>query len=824
MYSMTRRDLLQTAAAATASQPLAAAQIGKAAAALPGKSERERLLLDFGWRFHLGHANDQAKDFDYGGNNQVAETFAKAGGFPPVCTTGFDDSSWERVDLPHDWAVNLPFVNAQPLVAHGCKPLGRSYPETSIGWYRRVFDIPSGDLGRRIAVEFDGVFRNSLVVFNGHYMGESMSGYAPFRYDLTDYANYGSRNVLVVRADATLNEGWFYEGAGIYRHVWLTKTSPVHVAQWGTFVRTQVRQGTATALIATEIDNETGAERSCQVVSSIVDGTRKVVATVRSNPAAVPAWSRRAVEQRVAVPNAALWSVDDPNLYQLRTAVETGGQVVDRYETPFGIRSIRFDAGRGFFLNGKPLKIKGVCNHQDHGGLGSALPDRVHAFRIGKLKEMGCNGWRASHNHPAAELIDACDRLGMVFLDETRMMGSNPEGLSQLERLIRRDRNHPSVVMWVLGNEELEQNTERGVRIVATMRELAHRLDPTRPVTVAQNRNLGVGVTRSVDVQGINYREEQIDGFHKNFPKMAAIGTETASTQSTRGVYEHDAERGYVGAFETIYRGPGTAQDWWRVYAERAFLSGAFAWTGFDYRGEPTPYAWPCISSHFGILDTCGFPKDNFYYYSAWWGNKPVLYALPHWNWPGREGREMPVWVHSNLDRVELFVNGQSQGSQNVTPNSRLEWKVKYAPGTLEARGFKGGAQVLTFQRETTGPAAKLALRPDRRRISADGEDVSMVAVEVQDQQGRLVPIANNEVTFQLSGAGKLIGVCNGNPSSHEPDKADKRTAFNGLCMAIVQAGKQAGEIRIEASSPGLQGAVATVTCQAAKARPAVES
>jgi beta-galactosidase len=831
MGHWTRRDLLRSGVAASASaagQTRASGGTTAAGdAAVPPSSkensERERLLLDFGWRFHLGHAWDQAKDFDFGGNARSAQTFAKAGNFLPVCNAAFDDGAWEKVDLPHDWAVGLPFVDAPPLVAHGSKPLGRAYPETSIGWYRRVFDIPAGDLGRHLSLEFDGVFRNALVVFNGHYMGESMSGYAPFHYDVTDYVNYGSRNVLVVRADATLNEGWFYEGAGIYRHVWLTKTSLVHVAQCGTFVRSQTRPGAAAVLITTEIDNDTGAERPCQVESTIVDAQGNAVARARSLPAPVPAGGRRAVEQRVTVANPALWSVDAPNLYRLQTVVETDGHAVDRYETPFGIRSFRFDPDQGFFLNDQPLKVKGTCNHQDHGGVGAAMPDRLQYFRLEKLKEMGSNGVRASHNPPTPELLDACDRIGMLVVDETRMMAATPEGFSQLERLIRRDRNHPSVFLWCLGNEEVEQATERGARIVATMRRLAKRLDPTRPVTVAQNRDFGKGVSLSVDVQGCNYREEQIDGFHKNFPKQPMIGTETGSIVSTRGAYETDRGKGYVGAFDSkIYRWPGAAQDWWKVYAERTFLSGAFAWTGFDYRGEPTPYGWPCISSHFGLLDMCGFPKDNFYYHQAWWSGKPVLYVLPHWNWPGREGQQIEIWVHSNQERVELFLNGQSQGAQNVTPDTRLVWKVKYAPGTLEARGFKGGKQVLAFQRETTGPAAKVALKPDRGQIDANSEDLSMVAVEIQDRQGRVVPVANNEVVFKVSGAGRLIGVCNGNPSSHEPDKADRRTAFNGLCMAIVQAGRQAGEIRVEATSPGLEGASAAIACQTATPRPAV--
>ncbi len=507
--------------------------------------------------------------------------------------------------------------------------------------------------------------------------------------------------------------------------------------------------------------------------------------------------------------------------------MEIEGAAVDTYETEFGIRTVRFDADQGFFLNGKPVKIKGTCNHQDHAGVGAALPDRIQYYRIERLKQMGSNGYRSSHNLPTPELLDACDRLGMLVMDETRMMSSNPEGLSELERLIRRDRNHPSVVIWSLGNEEPEQGSDRGMRIVSTMKRLARRLDPTRVVTVAQNGGWGKGISGVVDVFGCNYHDKDVDGYHRDHPQQPMMGSETASTVSTRGIYANDKVKGYVSAYDVNYPPwATTAENWWSIYDARPFLAGGFAWTGFDYRGEPTPYGWPCINSHFGIMDVCGFPKDNFYYYKAWWtetpGVKPVLHLFPHWNWAGKEGQEIEVWCHSNLERVELFLNGKSVGSQNVTRDKHLMWKVPYAPGVLEARGFKGTAQVMSVKRETTGPAAGVVLRPDRKQISADGEDVSMVTVEVVDAQGRVVPIADNEVAFRVTGSGKLIGVGNGDPSSHESDKAEKRRAFNGLCMAIVQASKTAGDLVAEASSPGLRGASVTIGCRAASVRAAI--
>ncbi|MGH9455315.1 MAG: beta-galactosidase GalA, partial [Terriglobia bacterium] len=639
---------------------------------------------------------------------------------------------------------------------------------TSIGWYRRVFDIPQSDVGKRLSIEFDGVFRDSMVALNGNFLGGNLSGYAPFRYDITDHANYGGKNVLVVRVDATEYEGWFYEGAGIYRHVWLVKTGPVHVPQWGTFVTSKVEGGAATLTISTEVSNEAGGDAACQVVSTVLDGAGRVVATDRSAAVPIPGWKRRATQQQINLARPALWSIEEPNLYSLVTTIEVAGAVVDRYETPFGVRTILFDPDKGFLLNGKPVKIKGTCNHQDHAGVGSALPDRLQYYRIARLKEMGSNGYRTSHNPPTPELLDACDRLGMVVLDETRMFSSVPEALSQLSRLVRRDRNHPSVVFWSTGNEEPEQSTERGARMCATMKRLAWRLDPTRSITQAMNDGWGQGISAVLDVQGFNYHHApQIDAFHQKFPKQPTTGTEVGSTVSTRGIYVNDKEKGYVSAYDVNYPPwATTAEEWWQTYDRRQFLSGGFVWTGFDYRGEPTPYGWPCINSHFGLMDTCGFPKDNYYYYQAWWSGKPVLHLFPHWNWAGKEGQEIEVWCHSNLESVELLLNGKSLGSQKMNRDSHLAWKVKYAPGVLEARGYRGGELALTDKRQTTGEPAKIVLRPDREEIAADGEDVSVIEVHVVDAQGRLVPVAENEITFQISGNGKIIGVGNGNPTS----------------------------------------------------------
>jgi beta-galactosidase len=455
--------------------------------------------------------------------------------------------------------------------------------------------------------------------------------------------------------------------------------------------------------------------------------------------------------------------------------------------------------------------------------VGEAIPDRIQEYRLERLKWMGSNACRTSHNPPTPEFLDACDRMGMLVMDETRMMSSNPEGLSELERLIKRDRNHPSVFIWSLANEEPEQGNTRGARIVATMKRLQRRLDPSRLCTTAMNNGYGgVGVSTVVDVQGFNYNDGQIDAYHHAHPQQPMIGTETASSLATRGIYANDAARGYMSAYDTEKPAWGnTAEEWWSFYDEREFLAGGFAWTGFDYRGETTPYKWPCISSHFGILDTCGSAKDTAYYYKTWWGAEPVLHLLPHWNWAGKEGQEIEVWTYCNQESVELFLNGASLGSQAVKKNGHLAWKVKYAPGTLEARASKGGRVVLSDKRETAGPAAKIIAAADRTKIAADGQDLTVINVTVVDAQGRPVPMADNMVTFAVNGPGTVIGVGNGDPSCHEPDKASQRSAFNGLCMAIVQSKRgEAGAVTITVASAGLDGATVVVNSAQAALKP----
>ena len=508
------------------------------------------------------------------------------------------------------------------------------------------------------------------------------------------------------------------------------------------------------------------------------------------------------------------------------TEVESGGAITDRYETRFGIRSLRFDPEKGFFLNGQPVKVKGTCNHQDHAGVGVALPDALQHFRVRKLREMGCNAIRTSHNPPTPELLDACDELGMLVLDETRMLSSNPDGLAQFENMIRRDRNRPSVFLWSMGNEEMVSTTDVGLRILTAMKRLARKLDGSRPVTIPpppMGDFMGKGGLSVSDVMGYNYADPVAEAYHKANPGVPVLGTENVSAVSTRGIYAVDRAKGFVSSYDPYTTtGRASARGWWQFVSARPWVAGGFVWTGFDYRGEPSPYQWPNISSQYGVIDTCGFPKDTFFYYQAWWTAEPVLHVFPHWNWPGLEGREIAVWVYSNLDKVELFLNGKSLGAKEMPRDQHLAWTVRYEPGAIEARGYRNGQQVLAARRETTGPPARLDIRPDRQEIAADGEDVAVFAVQVQDTQGRVVPVAGNPVTFRVTGPGKVIGVGNGDPTSHEPDTGSLRKAFSGLCMALVQSSKSPGRVTVEASSPGLQPAEATIVCNTTKLRPSV--
>ena len=726
---------------------------------------REHLSLDANWRFHLGDDWPDALHLENSGT-----------GSGPA-SERFSDTYWRVVNVPHDWAVELPFDWAAD-GSHGFKALGLKYPTNSIAWYRRTFELSKQDEGKRIWLTFDGVFRDATVWVNGWCVRHHEGGYYPFREDITDVVHVGGRNIIAVRVDATKVEGWFYEDAGIYRHVWLDKTAPVSIAPDGIFVQSKFEKNIpqASPEIAVEVrllntlTNTAEATVNCELISPEGKSLKKLSSSER-----MPRLSQRVAKFGARLSSPVLWSPESPKLYKLVTTVSLANKLVDQNETAFGIRTVGFDKDKGFLLNGKPYRIQGTCNHQDHAGVGAAIPDALQEFRVKKLMEFGCNAIRTSHNPPTPELLEVCDRLGMLVMDESRLMGSDSGNMKMWDDQIRRDRNHPSVAFWCIANEQFAvQDTPQAANVARTMQDYVKQLDPLRPVTYASPEdNVFRGINSVIEVRGWNYHlGPHVDQYHAEHPNQPNIGTEQASVVGTRGIYTNDRPHGYVAAYDIVWPGwTTTAESWWSFFAARPWLSGAFVWTGFDYRGESTPYWWPCINSHFDILDTCGFPKDVFYYYQSWWTTNTVLHLLPHWNWPGREGQEILVQAFSNCKQVELFLNGASLGKQTMKPNSKLSWQVKYAPGTLSAKGYDADGKVTTETKvETTGDAARVQLTPDRKSINADTEDVAVFTVSAVDAQGRLVPVAQNHIHFDVRGAGKIIGVGNRDPSCHEPD------------------------------------------------------
>ena len=727
---------------------------------------REHLSLDSNWRFHLGDQWPDAMHLDKAGTGTGAasERFAS-------------DVTWRTVNLPHDWAVELPFDRAAD-GSHGFKTLGPGFDKTSIAWYRREFQLPAEDRNRRIWLTFDGVFRDATVWVNGWLVRRHEGGYSPFREDITDVVQFGESNVIAVRVNATKFEGWFYEGAGIYRHVWLDKTEPLAIAPDGIFVYstfpTSVPAEKAELHVEVSLLNSLTDTSTATVNGQIISPDGKSV-TKFNAPIDVPVQSQATVKLKSEIVSPVLWTPESPSLYTLVTSVSVGNKVVDRQETPIGVRSIGFDPARGFLLNGKQYEIHGTCNHQDHAGVGSAIPDALQAFRVKKLKEFGCNAIRTAHNPPTPQLLDACDRLGMLVMDESRLLGSDSENLRKWTELINRDRNHACVAIWSIANEEFRvQDTPQAASIALSMQNCAKRLDPARPVTyAAPEGNVFRGINSVIEVRGWNYHYgPDMDAYHAEHPNQPNVGTEQASVVGTRGIYANDWAAGRVSSYDIVWPGwEATAESWWSYFADRPWLSGGFAWTGFDYRGEPTPCTWPCINSHFGILDTCGFPKDSFYYYQSWWTDHPVLHLTPHWNWPDRQGQEIRVEAQSNCKAVELFLNDASMGKQEMKPHSKLVWQVKYAAGRLTAKGFDSAGRVIAETLvQSTGAPAQLQLTPDRQAINADGEDVAVFTAAALDAQGRVVPLAQNKINFALVGPGRIIGVGNGDPTCHEPD------------------------------------------------------
>ena len=803
---------------------------------VPASAQRETVSLDRGWKFAFGNAADPAKDFgcgtEYFNYLTKANSIHNAGPY----SMKFDDSGWKHVDVPHDFVVDLPYA-AEASHSHGYKTVGWKYPETSVGWYRRAFRIDSIDRGKHFELLFEGIFRDSRVWVNGFYCGGEPSGYLSKSYDITDYLNFGGENIVCVRADATLEEGWFYEGGGIYRHVWLTKTDKLHIAQDGLAVTASFRgQGErrynrAIVTVKPDVWNASHDAAKFMMRYAILNAEGDTVASnMHDNSAASTQKIRLAPMQKkhkavgfnFVVDKPKLWSPDTPYLYTMVAQVVRDGKTVDEKREKFGIREVVFDKDRGLILNGKPLKIKGVNMHQDHAGVGAAIPDALQAYRIRRLKSLGCNAYRSSHNPMSPAMLDVCDSLGMLVIDETRLAGINANETSALRRMIERDRNHPSVILWSAGNEEwgIEWD-KKGERIAATMRDYCHLYDPSRPMTFATSG--GPTVEVPVDVAGYNYiMQNPIDEHRRNYPDRRCYGSEETTGCGTRGVYFPDAEGRWMPAlnrvmdqrdstFNQIERG-------WRFYAERPWAAGCFFWTGFDYRGEPNPMKFPATGSQFGILDYCGFAKDEAEYLRAWWTDDTVLHILPHWNLAGHEGEEVSVWAYSNCDEVELFCNGKSLGRQTMPRYGHLEWTAVYRPGRLKAVGYKAGRRVCQTVVATAGAPAQIRAAADRTLLAADGADVAVVDITLHDRRGTLVPDANVPLTLSVEGNACILGVGNGNPAMQAAEQPAERQAkvfsvetFNGCAQVILKTTDQPGDITLTVAADGCRTATVTM-------------
>lgn len=783
--------------------------------ALAATDTREVLSLDQGWRFNLGDIPMPViKGHSDSYNN------AKAGKAWGAAAQDYDASGWRELDLPHDWAVEGPFDENENL--------SQGYRARGIGWYRRQFKVDAADRGKHLELQFDGVATHCTVWFNGTIVARNWCGYTSFYVDITPMVQYGDTlNTIVVRVDANPMEGWWYEGAGIYRHTWLVKRDPVHVITDGVYANpVRDENGAWTLPVEVTLENSGRDVANSEVTVTLIDSSGKQVAQAKA-AANVAALAQSVAKISIPVVKPELWSVEKPVLYSVRTVVSVGGKPSDEVTTTCGFRTIRFDADKGFFLNDKPVVLKGVCNHQDHAGVGVAVPDSLWEFRLRKLKEMGVNAYRCSHNPPAKEFLDACDRMGILVMDENRNFNTSDEYVRQLEWLVRRDRNHPSVILWSVFNEEPMQGTEQGMEMVRRLNAVVKRLDTTRPVTAAQSGGqlAPVNVSQAVDVVGFNYQIGAYDKFHQLNPKMPTTSSEDTSAVMTRGEFVTDKSRNILGSYDTEHPSWGALhRTAWKAIATRPFLAGGFVWTGFDYRGEPTPFKWPSVSSFFGCLDTCGFPKTAFYLRQAWWiEGRPILTLVPHWNWAGKEGKPVKVMAIGNCDAVELSLNGKSLGEKPGDKFEMVSWDVPYAPGKLEAIGKKNGKVVSNFSVETTGEPVALRLTPDRSALAGDGWDAMPVTIEAVDARGRHVPTANLPVEFEVSGPGANIGHGNGDPNSHEPEKGNQRRLFNGYAQIIIQSQRNgAGEIVLRATSAGLKDAEVKIPVNPAAPIPAV--
>ena len=774
---------------------------------------------------------------------------------------GFDDSGWNVVNVPHDWAIKGPFDRNNDLQITMISENGETRPDEQPGrtgglphpgrgWYRKTFPVSPASSGKRFFIEFDGVMANSKVYLNGMLLGSWPYGYSSFCFDLTDHILMGAENVLAVSADVQQNASRWYPGGGIYRHVRLVEADSVHIAHWGSSITTpDVSQRTASVVIRTEILNHNARSTGVELETSILDSSGSEISVTTSTKTIKEAAT---IEQVFVISDPLLWDTASPNLYTAVSHVRVKGHVVDTYKTSFGIRDIRFDADEGFFLNDRPLKLQGVCMHHDLGPMGTAVNRRAIERQCEIMAAMGCNAIRTSHNPPAPELLEICDQMGIMVIDEAFdewRTGKCENGYNKLfdewaekdlRALIRRDRNHPCVIMWSIGNEVPDQAFEDGAKIARFLVDICHDEDPTRPTTAGFNSAdsaIDNGLVDVVDVLGWNYKTDKYALYHKTHSEWAMVGSETAATVSTRGEYHFPAEEVKIGIEGLMHESlQASSYDlsspiWasapdveFAAQDDYPFMSGEFAWAGFDYLGEPNPYSreWPSRSSYFGVVDLCGIPKDRYYLYrSKWHSDVKTLHLLPHWNWAGREGDITPIYCYTNYDAAELFLNGLSQGIRRKNRNSvydryRLRWNdVRYEPGILKVVALDSNDHpIAETEMKTAGAPDRIRLRPDRLTILADGKDLSFITVEIVDQDGVLCPLADDTVRFEIEGPGRIVAVGNGDPTSKEPFISDQRKAFHGACILIVGSGRAIGQLRVRASADGIRKAELDLSLQ----------
>jgi beta-galactosidase len=836
---------------------------------------RQRLSFNADWRFQKGDPAGTEGLLSY---EKIKEELKLTGNDLTVTTqsrptevlgrdvvytqAAFDDRSWRQLNLPHDWGIEGPFNQEYP------GETGK-LPWWGVGWYRKHFTPSASEKDKRFFLDIDGAMAYAAVWLNGKFVGGWPYGYASFELDLTPYVEFGSENVIAIRLDNPPDSSRWYPGGGIYRNVWLVKTQPLHVAHWGSYLTTpEVNRDeagvNAKLTIANDSSSPVTAKVSARTYELTAAGAKSLKPVVISAPATleIAAGSRVTTDLEWRINHPKLWSLSSPNRYLAEFVVEKGDKIVDVYETVFGIRTIKFDVANGFLLNGERVKLNGVCDHHDLGPLGSAINVRALERQLQILKEMGVNAIRTSHNPPAPELLELCDRLGIVVMDEAfdawrRAKKKNDYHLlfddwheKDLRALVRRDRNHPAIILWSIGNEIGEQRDAAGHEIAKQLAKIVHEEDLTRPVIAAANiTESGYnGFQKTVDVFGYNYKPAEYGKFRQANPSIPMLASETASTVSSRGEYffpvSDDKSLGradfQVSSYDLYAPRWATPPDSeFRGQDEFPFSAGEFVWTGFDYLGEPTPYGGdstnllnftnpsvqaqmaeqlkqsgkikvPSRSSYFGIVDLCGFKKDRFYIYQARWRPElPMAHILPHWNWPERVGQVTPVHVYTSGDEAELFLNGRSLGRKKKGQYEyRLRWDdVKYEPGVLKVVVYKNGKSWTEDTMTTTGPAAKLSLKADRVSAKADGEDLIFVTVSVTDAKGLMVPRANNRINFEISGPGDIVAVDNGDATDHDSFQSHSRRAYNGLCLVVIRSrADRRGAITLKAAAQNLTG------------------